>query len=298
VKIRSSLALLTLVYTAHAAELKPETLKAWKEYIQSANVRIQDYLRPTDHFLQIDKDQDSVRRIRSGEVLVSPAGLHGVRKVPSGLIHDWLGDTFIAHATLKDVLSVVSDYDRYKEFYRPTVIDSRALARRGREDSFSMVVMNKLLFLKSALDSSYKCSSIRVSDRRWFTVCETTRVQEIENYGAADEHTLPEGEGDGFIWRLFSITRFEERDGGVYIELEAIALSRDIPISLRWIVEPIVRRISRNSLETSLRQTERAVHSSAALSALGTLHGSCSTPARYVSGSDSSAVVHSLRGAM
>jgi hypothetical protein len=272
VKIRSSLALLTLVCAAHAAELKPETMKAWKEYIQSANVRMQDYLRPKSQFLQIDEDQDSVRRIRGGEVLVSPAGLHGVKKVPSGLIHDWLGDTFIAHATLKDVLSVVSDYDRYKEFYRPTVLDSRALAKSGPEDRFSLVVMNKSLFLNAALDSNYKCSSIRVSDRRWFTVCETTRVQEIENYGAADQNTLPEGKGDGFIWRLFSITRFEERDGGVYIELEAIALSRDIPISLRWIVEPIVRRISRNSLETSLRQTERAVHSGPTLTVLSTLH--------------------------
>jgi hypothetical protein len=86
-----------------------------------------------------------------------------------------------------------------------------------------MVVMNKSLFLKSALDSNYKCSSIRVSDRRWFTSCETTRVQEIENYGTTGQHALAEGEGEGFIWRLFSITRFEERDGGVYIELEAIA---------------------------------------------------------------------------
>jgi hypothetical protein len=298
VKIRSSLALLALVYTAYAAELKPETMNAWKEYIQSANVRMQDYLSPKSHFLQIDEDQDWVRRIRGGEVLVSPVGLHGVKKVPSGLIHDWLGDTFIAHATLRDVLSVVSDYDRYKEFYRPTVIDSRALARSGGEDRFSMVVMNKSLFLKSALDSNYKCSSIRASDRRWFTVCETTRVQEIENYGAAGQNTLPEGEGDGFMWRFFSITRFEERDSGVYIELEAIALSRDIPVSLRWIVEPIVRRISRNSLETSLRQTERAVHSGAALATLGMLHGSCSTPAQHVFGGNSSGVVHSFRGAM
>ena len=265
--IRSTLVLLTFVSTAHTAELKPETLKAWQDYIHLANVRMQERLRPESHFLQIDEDQDWTRRIRSGEVLVSPAGSTSVTKVPSGLIHDWLGDAFIAHTTLKDVLSVVSDYDRYKEFYRPTVVNSRALARGGREDRFSMVLMNKSLFLKTALESKYKCSSVRVSDRRWYTVSETTDIQEIENYGAPGQHTLPEGEGDGFIWRLFTITRFEQRDGGVYIELEAIALSRDIPISVRWIVEPIVRRISRNSLETSLRQTEDAVHSGAALAA-------------------------------
>jgi hypothetical protein len=274
VNIRSSLVLLGFLSVAHAAELKPETVRAWKEYVQLATASMQEeHLRPETHFLQIDENQDWVRRVRSGEVLTSPAGSHSATKVPSGLIHDWLGAIFIEHATISDVLSIVSDYDRYKEFYRPTVVDSRTLARSGREDRFSMVLMNKSLFLKTALDSKYRCSSIRVSDRRWYTIAETTGIQEIENYGAPGQHTLPEGEGNGFIWRLFSITRFEERDGGVYIELEAIALSRDIPISVRWIVEPIVRRISRNSLATSLRQTEGAIHSGATLTAGGTPGG-------------------------
>jgi hypothetical protein len=76
---------------------------------------------------------------------------------------------------------------------------------------------------------------------------------------------LREGEGTGLLWRLFSITRFEERDGGIYIELEAIALSRDIRASLRWMIEPIVRRVSKSSLITSLQQTEGAVRASVAL---------------------------------
>jgi hypothetical protein len=88
-------------------------------------------------------------------------------------------------------------------------------------------------------------------------------MQEVAEYGTPTQRTLPEGEGKGIIWRLFSITRYAERDGGVYIEFEAIGLSRDVPASLRWIVEPIVRRTSRASLSTSLRQTETAVRSRA-----------------------------------
>jgi hypothetical protein len=83
-----------------------------------------------------------------------------------------------------------------------------------------MTLVNKPMFLKTALDSDYKCSYVRVSDRRWYSISETTRIQEIENYGAPAQRALPEDEGTGFIWRFFSITRFEERDGGVYIELE------------------------------------------------------------------------------
>src|SRR5438309_10981361 len=127
--IRLALLLVALLSTAHAAELKPQTVKAWNDYIHSATAGMQEHLRPQSHLLQMDGDQASVTRIRNDEVLVSRAGLHSVRKVPSGLIHDWLGDAFIAHTTLQDVLSVVSDYDRYKEFYRPSVIESRSLER-------------------------------------------------------------------------------------------------------------------------------------------------------------------------
>ena len=52
---------------------------------------------------------------------------------------------------------------------------------------------------------------------------------------------------------------FQNGPQRVYVELEAIGLSRDIPGSLRWLVEPIVRRVSQASLSTSLRQTEKAV---------------------------------------
>jgi hypothetical protein len=49
------------------------------------------------------------------------------------------------------------------------------------------------------------------------------------------------------------------------MEVEVIGLSRDIPASLRWLVEPIVRHVSRASLSTSLQQTENAVRGRAEL---------------------------------
>ena len=55
---------------------------------------------------------------------------------------------------------------------------------------------------------------------------------------------------------ISSIARFEQRDAGVYIELEAIALSREIPAALHFVADPIVRRMSRNSLLAALQQTE------------------------------------------
>jgi hypothetical protein len=98
-----------------------------------------------------------------------------------------------------------------------------------------------------------------VDDQHWYGISNTTHIREIDKFGTPEERTFPEDRGTGLIWRLSSITRLEERDGGVYAELEAIALSRDIPAVFRVFVTPIVRRVSKDSLITSLHQTKAAI---------------------------------------
>ena len=253
--------MITLLFpvAVDAASLEPITLKAWEEYVQSANARMEQRLSPGKTFLWVDEAPDRLARVRAGEVVVSPVGTQNPKRVPSGLIHDWIGAAFIADATLTDVLQVVRDYAKYKELYKPTVADSKVIAAGQAKDLFSMRLLYKSVFLKTALDTDYESGYVQVDDRRGYSISRATRIQEIEEYGAPTQHALQEGEGTGVIWRLFSIARYVERDGGVYIELEAIGLSRDIPASLRWIVEPIVRRVSQGSLSTSLQQTENAV---------------------------------------
>ncbi len=85
-------------------------------------------------------------------------------------------------------------------------------------------------------------------------------MQEFEGYGHSNARLLPPDQGDGFIWRMHSIVRYEERDGGLYLEIEAMALTRDIPASLGWVVKPVVNHLSMDSLMTSLRETRDAVN--------------------------------------
>jgi hypothetical protein len=127
------------------------------------------------------------------------------------------------------------------------------------EDTFSLRMLNKAVVAKFALDTEFENTFRRIDDNRWYSISYTTRVREVESYGLPDEHEAPANTGRGLIWRLYSISRFEQRDGGVYVELEAMALSRDVPGALRWLVDPIVRRTSRSSMEVSLQKTEGAV---------------------------------------
>lgn len=250
-----------------AAELKPVTLSAWDQYVQSADAAMRDRLRPDSPFLWADEAPDKRRRLRSGEILVAELGEHNPKKVPSGLIHHWLGVAFIPNAKLHDVLCVVRDYEHYKDYYQPTVIDSRTIRLAPDTDRFSTLLMNKALFLKVALDNEYESSYVPVGPGRSYSITNSVRVQEIESYGQLDEHKLPSGQGSGYIWRLHGITRYDEGDGGVYMEIEAMGLSREIPAAMRWVVDPVVRRVSKGSLVTSLRQTQGAVGSSGQVAA-------------------------------
>jgi hypothetical protein len=246
--LRSRIAALLLIAGgAWGAELKQATLDAWDQYLHRAEEQTRG------QFLWADESPERLRKLKAGEVVVMG---HAPEAVPAGLIHHWVGAAFVAGARMDDVMAVVRDYERYTEYYKPSVVDARTLSKKGAEDRFTVVVVDKAMFMKRALDSEYQSRFRQVDATKWSSVAQTTRVQEL-----AESRRIPEGEGSGYIWRLATISRYEERDGGVYIEMEAMALSRPIPMTLHWVVDPIVRRVSRASITTSLEQTKNATGS-------------------------------------
>jgi len=245
---------------APAAELQRDTLLAWDAYVKEADVRLQQ--RGTSgRFLWMDESMDRAARVRGGEVVIAPVVNHGSESVPHGLIHDWIGAVFIPGATVESLLAVVHDYDSYQEIYRPVVTSSRTLGCTDNSQDFQMVWQRKVLFVSAAMQGRYHNHEFTLDAHRGYSVADAVEVREIQGYLHAGERMLPPDTGNGFIWRIRSMARFEERDGGVYLELEAMALTRDIPASLAWLVNPVVNRLSVNSLTTTLRQTRDAVAS-------------------------------------
>ena len=249
-----------------AADLQPETLKAWESYVESADQSMKSRLIANHPFLWIDEDpRRRVQLIKKDEPQVAPDNGKTAVPVPNGLIHHWVGAVFIPHTTLDRVLSTTRDYDHYKDYFNPAVIQSEAVARSGDEDRFSILWAAKVLFISAGVDAQCLAHSVRVDDSRSYKVSVTTKVQEIQNYGQPDEHKVAPDQGNGFIWRLYTINRYEARDGGVVLEIETIALTRDIPSSIRLFVAPVVKRVSRNAMLLSLRQTRDAVSPGAQL---------------------------------
>jgi hypothetical protein len=250
---------LFLTFGVYAATLKLETTEAWDTYFEESKAAMQARLKPGTHFLWIDEEPERREHVRTKGLLILPAKVHIPQPVPSGLIHDWVGAGFIPNASIADILKVLRDYDHYAKVYKPGVIDSRLIGSDGTKDFFFLRFVNKSAVSKTALDCDGEATYIQIDEHHLYGISVISRIREVAQFGTRAQHTLSEDEGQGLIWRLASFTRLEEADGGVYAEVEALALSRDIPAAFRLIVTPIVRRVSRDSLSTSLNQTKVAI---------------------------------------
>jgi len=77
--------------------------------------------------------------------------------------------------------------------------------------------------------------------------------------GQAHEHALGAADEHGFLWRMNTYWSYEERDGGLYMQIESVSLSRSVPTGLGWAVRPFVESVPRESMEFTLRSTCNAL---------------------------------------
>jgi hypothetical protein len=243
-----------LALPALAADLKPKTVEAFDRYVREAEQR-QGESKP---FLWADEAEDRVRREKAGEVIVEPFRGKAVTPVPNGLIHDWVGSVFIPGATVERTLAMVQDYDHHKDVFKPEVIDSRVISHTGNDFRIYLRLLKKKV-ITVVLNSEHEVKYTQLDKTRWRSVSRSTKIAEVDQAGKPGEREKPPGTGEGFLWRLNSYWRFEERDGGTWVECEAISLTRDIPTGLGWIVQPIIRDLPKESLLNTLRSTRAAL---------------------------------------
>jgi hypothetical protein len=237
-------------------QLKPAAVEAFDKYMQAAQARFDSSLRG-GAFLWVDASPDRKRAVRDGKILAEPSNQSGDIEVPDGLIHDWKGAVFVPGVTLAQTLRMFEDYNNHKNIYHPEVLDSRLLSRHGGDFHVFLRVVKKQI-LTVVLNTEHDVRYVKLDRRRWYSKSFTTRIAEVVDPGP-NEHELPPGDDHGFLWRLNSFWKFEERDGGVYLECQVISLTRDVPAGLGWLINPIIRSLPRESLTNSLNATRQAL---------------------------------------
>jgi hypothetical protein len=244
--------------TANVVQLKPRTLQAFETYIRDAEAAMQRALSGEGPFLWSDGSWERTQQIRGGAIVAEFWSGQAPSEVPNGLIHDWIGAVFVPQATVEQALALVQDYDNHKNVYNPDVLDSKLISRDGNDFKIFLRLLKKKI-ITVVLDTEHDVHYASVDNTRWYCRSYTTRIAEVEDPGTAKERVLEPDSGYGFLWRLDSYWRFQERDEGVYVECRAVSLTRDIPLGLGWIIEPIIRKLPRESLINTLRATRDAL---------------------------------------
>jgi hypothetical protein len=249
------------VQMAEAVELKKETRAAFDSYIDASEERMQTELQ-RGPFLFVDAlptegRNEAYAQLHAGEILVhqvnTPVEGHPI-VVPGGLIHDWIGVIFIPHVSLAQALAVAQDYDDYQNIYKPDDRRSRLLQRNG--DNFKVFLQfYKKSLVTVVINADFDIRYERLRTDRVVSYSHSTRIAELEDVGQPDERELPVDDGHGYLWRLDSYWRLQEKDGGVYLQQESIGLSRNIPAIFAWLVNPLVRSIPRDALTNLLGAT-------------------------------------------
>jgi hypothetical protein len=260
VSTRHFCALLFLLLAALAAqaELKPETTAAYQKYIAALDTQMAAQDHSQSSFLWIDRDPARQQAVRRGEIATQKVKS---LPVPQGMIQHWIGGVFIPGATLAQVERVDQDYADYGKIYGPDVSRVKVLSHDGNHFVVSYRI-TKTKVLTAVMDTVHAIDYLPLGPTRMAVQSRSESVRQVEDAGKPSERALAEGEGSGFLWAMNSYWRMEERDGGVYVECEAVTLSRDVPFGLGAFVDPILQSFAEESLKKTIEAKRQAVGAS------------------------------------
>lgn len=254
---------------ANATDLELKTLEAFDAYVRVAETQIDFQLARGQPYLWVEglpaaRRATAEAQLRAGQVVIDRLDATGKSNadkpiaVPDGMIHHWIGTVFIPGATLGQTLALEEDYDHQQEYFRPDVMRSRILRHDGNDFTIELRLYKKKV-ITTALDTEHQVHYTLVDATHAWSRSRTIRIQEVDDAGKPGEHLEPEGHDRGLLWRMNTYWRFEEKDGGTYVECQSISLTRDIPTGLGWLIGPYVNSVPRESLTFTLETTRAAV---------------------------------------
>jgi hypothetical protein len=241
-----------------AVDLKSETIRAFDNYVASAEAKLQPRWSG-EHFLWFDDSPEIRVSLVAGTVVAQPIQGNGVITLPGGLVQDWIGAVFVPNTTLKETLSVVQNYPQHAQIYKPDVADVKVLTHTDNDYTIRTRVVKSKFFISDVVDIDNQIHFVSLDSKRVYSRSASQRVVEISNAGKQNERELPVGHDRGLVWRVNGYWFFAESDGGVFITCESITLTREIPFLLSKVLSPIVHELPAEALKTSLEQTRAAI---------------------------------------
>jgi hypothetical protein len=263
-----------LLLTASAPScpaLEPSTaaVAAFDAYVRSVESRLaQQHGSPSGLLALAASDSRSEARPRPGEP-VSGEPIHrepiieqltpsaGI-ELPGATLYHWRGTAFAPGAQAADFERLMKDFNSYPRNFSPQVVEARVLTQDADHMQATMQIRQQHI-ITVVLDTTYDISFHRLDATHGYSVSRSTHIAEVASPGTHAEHVLSASQEHGFLWRQNIYWSYEQRDGGLYMQIESISLTRSIPTGLGWAIGPYVESIPRESLEFTLRATCNAL---------------------------------------
>ena len=245
---------------ARAAELQPETVKAWLACVEATEQRVASELSSSRGFLAMDFQDKSEalrerRTVLSGQILIARIANKDksgrLIDVPDGEVHHWRGAVYIPGVTLEDVLDPLENPSP-ENARQEDVLDYRVLDKEpGRHRLYLKLQRSRIVTVR--YNTEHLVQYRRHAQDRASSRSVATKIAELESLRDDREQEKPQGRDRGFLWRMNSYWRYEQVNGGVLVECESMTLSRSVPLILQYIARPLINGVARESMQRTLQ---------------------------------------------
>ena len=236
------------------AEPARRSVEAFNTYCRRVEAGLAEQHRSAEGFVVLGTGE--AERMRGGAVVVER--LPGVGDLEGAMVHDWRGTAFAPGATAGDFERLMRDFEAYPKNFAPEVLEAKTVGR-DRDHLQAWMRVRQRHVITVVMDSRYAIAYGRLDARHGYSVSRSTEMEEIAGAGTRGERRMGADEEHGFLWRLNTYWSYEERDGGLYLQVEAVSLTRAVPRGLGWAIGPYVESVPRESLEFTLRSAVKAL---------------------------------------
>ncbi|WP_348264945.1 hypothetical protein P8935_10505 [Telmatobacter sp. DSM 110680] len=253
--------LLMVAWLSGWCEAPSAAVSAFNAYAGKVESRLKEqHQRPDGFLVSVGTNSENDTRLRQGKVIIEQLTRGKEAELPGALLHHWRGTAFVPGVRAADFERLLKNFNGYPRTFAPQVVRASILIPEKDANHFTATMrVRQHHVITVVMDPTYDVQFGRLDAQHGFSISRSTKITEIDAPGTEKEHALSESEDHGFLWRMNTYWSYEGRDGGLYMQVESISLTRAIPTGLGWAVRPYVESVPRESLEFTLRAASNAL---------------------------------------
>jgi ribosome-associated toxin RatA of RatAB toxin-antitoxin module len=229
------------------AEPSPAAVAAFNTYAHTVESRLAQQHSSPNTFLVLPTDPAQLARLRSGQLIIEPVTTPAA---PDALLHHWRATAFVPNATPADFARLLQNFSAYPHNFAPQIVSTTVLSRTPT-DTIARLRTRQHHIITVVLDTTVDVTFASLDPAHGYSISRSRNIDQVS----------PSGD-DGFLYRLNTYWSYEQRDGGLYLQIESLSLTRSIPHGLAWAVQPYLESIPRESLVFTLTSARNALRDS------------------------------------